>query len=81
MEPTSDIDLAILVREGQEEQLAGSLEDLESTVHSRLGNRLSLLVASVRGRGDWPQKPGVWKKLPDEGIVVLGSTESNAPKE
>jgi predicted nucleotidyltransferase len=72
MEATSDVDLAVLVREGQEVHALVVLEELEATFRTRFGNRLAPLVSSARSPEEWPDRPKIWRRVAEEGIPVIG---------
>lgn len=73
MEPSSDIDLAVLARPTAEDDVSDLLEDVGEEVRDRFGNRLAPLVASSRSDGRWPRDPPIWRRIAREGIVVIGS--------
>ena len=75
MRPDSDVDLALIAREGQQEQVEDAASRLHEQIWRRFGVRPSFLVGEISvgemKRGEETEY-GVWHRVETEGLGIVG---------
>lgn len=74
MTPASDIDIAIVVRPIEVEQVAAEMEQVVDAVRARFGNRLNYLVGTAPvDQLRQPRRRGhrLWVQIANEGIPIM----------
>jgi predicted nucleotidyltransferase/biotin operon repressor len=78
MEPSSDVDLAVVCSARDRQEVASGLADVGDRFRARFGNQLAVLIKTIPGpfadllaRGAKAGEPRLWDRILSEGIPVV----------
>jgi predicted nucleotidyltransferase/alkylated DNA nucleotide flippase Atl1 len=80
MEPSSDLDLAIVARARDARHIEEAVSQLGETVRKKFGNRLNVIIGtgSLRALRSGGKSPGLWRAVIREGIPLVAERRGSA---